>query len=58
MGCGEVGLGGCASWRGPAETLKTGQRRLNYETLVGRNRWTAAINLLLIPQLDPSADGA
>ena len=57
MGCGEAGLGACASWRDPAETVWTGQRPWNYETLVGRNRWTAAINLPVILWVDPSADG-
>jgi len=58
VGCGEAGLGACASWRDPAETVWTGQRRPNYETPVGHNRLRTAINLPVIQQLDPSADGA
>ena len=55
VGCGEVA---CASWRGSAETLKTGQRRWNYETPAGHNRLATAINLPVIPQLNPCAGGA
>ena len=58
VGCGEVGLGACASWLQSAETVWTGQRRWNYETPAGHNRLATAINLLVIQWVDPSADGA